>query len=155
VDGFFVLILVGNLPKRGLLAVARPVTFAGFAHGIPSGFVLPVVITAAQDQPLLGPDDLRPDGEASDFKTFGDRGCMQRAMLDIGDVAGEERPRLAPVGAIIVQHLARALGLGRACLVAPARIILHTVGWIGHHQQRFDRAEQSLNIRGNRTVAAE
>ena len=34
---------------------------------------------------------------------------MQRAVPDIGDLAGEQRPGLAPVGPVVVQHLAGAL----------------------------------------------
>ena len=46
---------------------------------------------------------------------------MQRTVPDIGNIAREQRPSLAPVCAVIVQHLARALGRGCPCFVSPAR----------------------------------
>ena len=54
-------------------------------------------------------------------------------MPDIGHVAGEQRPNLAPVRPVIVQHLAGAFGLGRARLVTPRGIVFNTVGWIGRN----------------------
>src|SRR6267143_7059367 len=51
-------VVVGDLPDRRLRAVARPVTGLALAHGVPAGFVLPVIIAAAQGEVLLGPDDL-------------------------------------------------------------------------------------------------
>src|SRR5437868_8895915 len=51
-------IVVGDLPERRLGSVALPVAGLALAHGVPAGFVLPVVIAAAQGEVLLGPDDL-------------------------------------------------------------------------------------------------
>jgi hypothetical protein len=73
VHGVRVLIPVGDLPQRRLLAITRPVTLALGADRIPAGFVLPVVIAAAQNQAVLGPDDLRPDGETGIHKALGKR----------------------------------------------------------------------------------
>ena len=58
-----ILVAVRDLPQRRLLAVAGPVT-RGLADRIPAGLMLPVIIAPAQDQPVLGPDDLRADGKA-------------------------------------------------------------------------------------------
>ena len=49
------------------------------------------------------------DREAAGVEALGHRGRVQRAVPDVGDLAGEQRPGLAPVGAIVVQHLAGAL----------------------------------------------
>ncbi len=60
---------------------------------------------------------------------------VQRAVPDIGDLAGEQRPCLAPVGAAVVQHLTGAFRLGRARLVAPGGVIRHAIARLGDHQQ--------------------
>ena len=72
--------------------------------------MLPMVVAAGEHQPLLGPDDLAADGEAAGLEALGDGGGVQRPVPDVGDLAGEERPGLAPVGPVVVHHLARALG---------------------------------------------
>ena len=69
--GVSILILVCDLPQRGLFAITRPVAFALGAHGIPARLMLPVIITAAQDQPVLGPDNLRADVEARGDQAVG------------------------------------------------------------------------------------
>src|SRR5205085_12412677 len=51
-------VVVGDLPDRRLRAVARPVAGLALAHRVPAGFVLPVIVAAAQGKVLLGPDDL-------------------------------------------------------------------------------------------------
>lgn len=111
-------------------------------HRIPAGFVLPVIVAAAQHQPVLGPDDLRPDGKASGGEAFGHGRRVQGSMPDIGDIAREQRPGLAPVGAVVVQDPAGASGLCCTRLVAPGRIVFHAIGRIGHHQQRLHLAKQ-------------
>ena len=45
-------------------------------------------------------------------RLLGDGRRMQRAMPDVGDIAGEECPGLAPVGAVVVQNLAGPAGRG-------------------------------------------
>ena len=108
---------------QSVVCLRSPAQWPGPAHGIPAGLVLPVIIAAAQHQPVLGPDDLRADVEAAGVEALGHRRGVQRAVPDIGDVAREQRPGLAPVGAVVVQHLAGALGLRRrrACCARPDR----------------------------------
>ena len=74
VDRRGVLVAARDRPERGLLAVAVPVALALLAHRVPAGLVLPVVVAAAEHQPLLGPDDLRADGEAAGDEALGDGG---------------------------------------------------------------------------------
>src|SRR5712671_495143 len=52
-------VVVGDLPHRRLGAVALPVAGLAVAHRVPTGFMLPMVIAAAQGEVLLDPDDLR------------------------------------------------------------------------------------------------
>src|SRR6266404_9437594 len=51
-------IVVGNFPDRRLGAVALPVAGLALAHRVPTGFVLPVIVAAAQREVLFSPDDL-------------------------------------------------------------------------------------------------
>ena len=48
-----VLVLAGNVPQRGLLAVARPMAFSGLLHRIPAGSVLPVIVAPAKNEAVL------------------------------------------------------------------------------------------------------
>jgi len=117
--------------------------------------VLPVVIATAENEALLGPDDLRPDVEAYRHEALGHLCRVQRTVPDIGDIAGEQRPSLAPVGPVVVQHLAGALGLGLARLVAPGRVIFHAIGWIGHHQEGPHIAQQPPDYIGRSAVTVD
>src|ERR1700730_8774464 len=51
-------VVVWEFPGRRLGAVALPMAGLALAHGVPTGLVLPVVITAAQGEVLLDLDDL-------------------------------------------------------------------------------------------------
>lgn len=67
----------------------------------------PMIIAAADDQALLRPDDLGAKIEAMADERVGDRGGMQGAVPDIGDLAGEQGPGVAPVGDPVVLDLSR------------------------------------------------
>src|SRR5207302_4626306 len=51
-------VVVGDLPDCRLRAVTRPAAGLALAHRVPAGFVLPVIIAAAQGEVLLAPDKL-------------------------------------------------------------------------------------------------
>ena len=51
------------LPERGLLAVACPIGWT-IADRVPAGFVLPMVMPAAESKAVFRPDDLRANVEA-------------------------------------------------------------------------------------------
>jgi len=78
-----ILVLAGDVPQRGLLAVASPMALAGLLDRIPARFMLPVIIALAEDKPVLGPDYLRPDGETGRHQALGDSRGMQGAMPNI------------------------------------------------------------------------
>ena len=64
------------------------------------------------------------------IQALGHRAGMKRAVPDVGDGAGEQRPGLAPVGPVVVQHLAvRSVRLA-PCPVAPGRVVLDAIGRI-------------------------
>jgi len=81
-------VVVGDLPDRRLGAVTLPVADLALAHGVPAGFVLPVVIAAAQGEVLLGPDDLSAQHKPASRKTGGDDVAVQSSVPDIGDIPG-------------------------------------------------------------------
>ena len=83
-----------------------PVAALALAHGVPAGFVLPVIIAAAQGEVLLGPDDLSARLQPASGQIGGDDVAVQSPVPDIGDIPGEQRIGLPPVGAIVVEHLA-------------------------------------------------
>ena len=62
---------------------------------------------------------------------------------------------LAPVGPVVIQHLAGALGLRRTRLVAPGRIVFHPIGRVGHHQERLNITEQPVDRISRSAVAAD
>ena len=83
---------------------------------------------------------------------------MKRGVPDVGDVAGEQRPRLAPVAPVVVGNLAYRSFRVRPIIVdlcSPRRIVLHSVGWIRDHEKRHDAAKASGNVLGLRGVAAQ
>ena len=53
-------IVIGDLPDGRLRAVPLPLAALTLAHRVPTGFMLPVIIAAAQRKVLFGPDDLSP-----------------------------------------------------------------------------------------------
>ena len=59
--------------------------------------MLPVILAAADDETRFCPDDLRMRTAKPVFGEAGShRGGMEGAMPDIGDLAGEQRPRVRP-----------------------------------------------------------
>src|SRR5690242_10746241 len=119
---------------------------ASGTHRVPAGFMLPVIIAAADHQSLLRPDDLGADGKVLTDQTFGNRPGMQRGVPDIRDVAGEERPGGGPVRALVVRYFANTRGLVDAALMSPVRVIVHAIGRVGDHELRLvgERAGYSL-----------
>src|SRR6185295_12867964 len=51
-------VVVGDLPDRGLPAIALPLAGLALAHRVPAGLVLPVIVASAEGEVLLGPDQL-------------------------------------------------------------------------------------------------
>ena len=148
-------IVVGDLPDRGLRAVALPVAGLALAHRVPAGFVLPVVIAAAQGEVLLGPDDLSAQLQPAGRQIGGHDIAVQRAVPDIGDIPGKQRIGLPPVGAIVVEHLAlRELAAAEAAARSPGRIVADPVRRIGDHQMRLRARQHLLDIGRAGAVAA-
>ena len=95
--------------------------------------MLPVIVAAADDEPLLGPDDLCPDGEAFADEAFGDRvecsaPCHTYAMLPGNSAQAAAQSARSSLWTLPVRSTCSA----RA--IAPFGIVLHAVGRVGHHQ---------------------
>jgi hypothetical protein len=88
-------------------------TAAG-AYRIPARLMLPVIVAAAEDEPLPGPDDLAPDLEPGGRQDVRYRTSMQAAMPGIGDILSGTAPGPLASRPVVVQHLARAV-----CFAAP------------------------------------
>jgi hypothetical protein len=67
-------------------------------------FVLPVVVSPADDQAGLVPDDLRAHGESARLEALDDDRSVESAVPDVGHRTREQLPRLAPVSSVIVEH---------------------------------------------------
>ena len=85
---------------------------------------------------------------------------MQAAVPDVGDIAGEQGPRLAPVGAVVIAHPAggaRSHRLARRPLgpVAPIGVVGHPVGRVGDHEGRHHARQQARDVGGAGGVAAQ
>ena len=118
--------------------------------------MLPVVVPAPEHQAVLGPDDLGADLEAAGGQALGHRRRVQGAVPDIGHLAGEQRPGLAPVGPVVVLAPCRCGGRGaEPGAVAPGRVVLHAIGRVGDHQVRPHAGQRPLDHRRVGAVAAD
>src|SRR5690606_13430937 len=100
---------VGDVPDRRLGAVAAPVRGLPLANGVPRRLVLPVVMTAADREAGLAPDDLGTHIEPARLDRVGHLRCEATRVPDVGNVAGEQRVRLAPVHAVVIADLAHTV----------------------------------------------
>jgi hypothetical protein len=98
---------VRDLPQRRLLSVAGPLPGSALADRVPARLMLPVIVTAAEHEVLLGPNDLRTDDERRRSQARLDDPGVETAMPDIGDVAREQGPGLTPIRAIVVFDLSQ------------------------------------------------
>jgi len=104
VHRFCILIAVFNRPEGALLPVAVPMPST--TDRVPAWLVLPGVMPAAHHERGLRPDDLAADLESARFQAVRDCGSVKSAVPDVCNVAGKQRPRLAPVGSVVVADLA-------------------------------------------------
>src|SRR4029077_1515384 len=76
-------IVVGELPDRSLGAVTAPMAALALAHGVPAGFVLPMIVATAQGEVLLGPDDLSARLQPASREIGGDDVAVQSPVPGI------------------------------------------------------------------------
>jgi hypothetical protein len=95
--------------------------------------VLHVVVTAADSEIVLAPDNLHPYQQPDRLKTVLYDCGLGACVPHVSYIAREQRPRLTPISTVIIRHLtdgaARMLlpdCAGRCSAVAPRWIILDT-----------------------------
>src|SRR5580692_4917815 len=148
-------IVVWKLPDRSLGAVTAPMAALALAHSVPAGYVLPMIVATAQGEVLLGPDDLSARPQPASREIGDDDVAVQSSVPGIGDIPGEQRIRLPPVGAVVVEHLAlRQLAGTEAAARSPGRIVADAIRRIGDHQMRPRSRQHWRDIRRARAVAA-
>src|SRR5262245_32191280 len=118
----YILLAARNVPKRRLFSIPGPKTFR--THGVPAWLMLPVIMAAAKNQSLLGPNDLRTDCEALALKCSSDGGCMEGSVPDIGDAAGEQGPCGFPVRPPIIADFGATRGMVHTHSMAPSWIVI-------------------------------
>src|SRR5574341_1114658 len=79
-----------DLPNRRLIARTLPAGLTAVTHGIETWLVMPVVVTAAEHEAVLHPDQLRPDGKPAGFQALGNGAGMNAGVPDVGDVARKQ-----------------------------------------------------------------
>src|SRR5450432_2109488 len=85
---------VGNLPQRRLGAIATPLRALPSPNRIPAWLVLPMVVTPAQSEVLLRPDNLGPNLKASRAQRRRYLARMKTGVPDIGNIATKKLKRL-------------------------------------------------------------
>ena len=95
--------------------------------------MLPMVITPTQGEVLFGPDNLSSNLEARCFKSPGDLRGMGPGVPDIADIAPEQPLRRSPVRPVVVNNSAGLSLFPQPSPLAPARVIVHSIGWVRHH----------------------
>src|SRR5258707_13774374 len=105
-----------------------------FAHGVPAGLVLPVVVTAAEHEPWLGPDDLGADVEVAAGKTGCDFARMQRTVPNVRHRARKEGSGRATVRTVIVGDAFGPGAVVNAGALSPRRIVGNAIRRVGDHQ---------------------
>src|SRR6516225_357224 len=147
-------IVVNDLPHGGLLAATLPVARLALTHRIPAGFMAPMVVAPAQVEMRLGPDDLSAQLKPAGGQIAADHIAVQRPVPHISDIPGKQRVGLAPVGAVIVEHLAlRELAGADPTAGSPGRIIADPVRGIADHQLGLRSGQHRLDIRRVGAVA--
>ena len=148
-------VVVGDFPDCCLGMVALPMAGLALAHRVPADLLLPVVITAAQGEMLLDPNDLRAQLEAATSQPGSEDVAVQRPEPHIGRVSGKQGVGFPPVGAIVVEHLALSEpATTEMAARSPARVVGDPVRRIGDHQMRLGSCQQGGDIGGAGAVAA-
>ena len=119
--------------------------------------MLNVIISTPNRKMRFCPDNLPPDFKAHRRKRIimiKLPGTRRVPLID--DVAGEQYPGFAPIGATIVCNSPGRSRPGPADRpVPPIRIIVHAIGRVGHHQMRRHAVQRPGHIIRARRIAAD
>src|SRR5215213_4769659 len=105
-------------------------------HGIPAGFVLPVLVATANRNIVLRPDDTCPEIEAGCDQAFRPLMEVQTRAPNIGNITGEQCPGFAPVRPGVVLDLAYSPSARRATTLASLGLIIPPICVVFHPIRR-------------------
>ena len=104
---------------------------------------------------LFDPNDLSTKQQPAGSEVGSDDIAVQSPMPDIRHIPGEQRIRISPVGAIVVEHLASGELAGTVVAArSPGRIITDPIRRIGDHQVRLGCAQHRSDIGCSGAIAA-
>src|SRR4029453_18323727 len=107
---------------------------ASSADSVPTGFVLPVIMPAANREPRFSPNDLIADFESRDVQTCSKFSREPAGVPEITHVARKETVCLRPIDAVIVRNFAGAVAVVETGFMPPLRIVFDAVRRIGDHE---------------------
>src|SRR5438046_2486075 len=114
--------------------------------------MLHVIVTATDNKVRFGPDDLTADLKTRGFKTLGDNHRLRAGMPDIGDGSRKQFPGFPPIGTVIILHASnRAVGFAES-VIPPFGPVIHSIGRIGHHEDRWIFTDEGTHIRLRRGI---
>ena len=86
--------------------VAHPVCRSALTNSIPAWLVLAVIMAPANNESRLSPYNLRPHLKSAPDERLVDLAGMLTSMPAVNHIASEQRPRLSPINAVVIGHLA-------------------------------------------------
>ena len=95
--------------------------------------MLKMIVAAAERVARLNPDNLRADLKPAGLQRIRHYTGELAGVPNVGDVALEEFPSLAPVGTLVVEYHALGARVATIRPIAPRGVILHAVRRISRH----------------------
>ena len=117
--------------------------------------MLVVVISPAENEVLLCPDDEGDQRKSAGFQMLGKQMSRGGRMPHIGYISGEEFPGVRPVGAVIIEDFAFGKpACGFIHFLPPFGIVIDPIGRVGHHQNGDVVVQEFANVCGVGAVPA-
>lgn len=142
-------------PPRAPAASGCQPPLRGWWARQPPAAPAPSPIGAPEHEARLRPDDLAADDEAGGLEALDHRPGVHAGMPDPGQVAGEQRPGLAPAGVVVIRHLAAAHRGRDAGTVPPFEIMVRAAGSVRDHQVQQHIIQQLGDVRRAAGIAAQ
>src|ERR1041385_7984441 len=116
--------------------------------------MLHMIMSAADDKMLFTPDNLAADLKPTRFQTLSYSHRFRAGVPHVSHRSTEQLPRIAPIGSIVIANRSRRTVCLAKGLIPPPRLIIDTIGGIGHHEVRWIFADQLGHIGSIGGVAA-